>query len=61
MAESVARLINVVGVAPETALRMAITVPARVINAPRLAQILGRNGKDILILDRDWQVTGTCA
>ena len=61
MAESVARLINVVGVAPDAALRMAITIPARVIGAPHLATIEGREVADMLILNDRWQVTGTLA
>ena len=61
MAESLARLINVVGIAPEAALRMAVTIPARVIGAELLAKIPGRRLEDLLILNTDWQVTSTCA
>ena len=61
MAESVARLISQVGVAPDQALRMAVTIPARVIGADHLAQVSGRALPDLLILDGNWQVTGTCA
>ena len=61
MAESVARLINVLGVAPDMALRMAVTVPARVIGADHLALLPGRLAQDILVLDQTWQVAGTCA
>lgn len=61
MAESVARLIGKVGVTPETALRMAITVPARVMDAPELARLKGRAARDVLTLGPDWQVTGTLA
>ncbi|MEO8240712.1 MAG: N-acetylglucosamine-6-phosphate deacetylase [bacterium] len=61
MAESVARLIGVVGLAPEAALRMAITIPARVIGAEPLASVIGRRAEDLLILDADWQVRSTCA
>lgn len=53
MAQSVARLIDVVGVAPEAALRMAITVPARLIGAAALAQIEGRPLADLVHLDAD--------
>ena len=60
MAESLARLINVVGVAPQAALRMAISIPARVIGAPHLATLQGRSLDDLLILGPDWRVTGTC-
>ncbi len=61
MAESVARLIHVVGIAPDAALRMAVTIPARVIRAPHLAQLVGQRLQDVLVLDAKWQVTGTCA
>ena len=61
MAESVARLISEVGIAPDQALRMAVTIPAQVIGAPHLAQITGRKLDDILILDDRWQVRGTLA
>lgn len=61
MAESVARLVNVVGVAPETALRMAVTIPARVMGLPALAQLVGRPAADVLRLNPDWTVAGTLA
>jgi N-acetylglucosamine-6-phosphate deacetylase len=56
MGQSVARLIGPVGVAPETALRMAITTPARLMRQPHLAQIVGRPLADVLVLGPDWQV-----
>lgn len=61
MAESVARLISIVGIAPDAALRMAVTIPARVIGADALASPLGRRVEDLLILDRNWHVLGSCA
>lgn len=61
MAESVARLVDKVGVAPETALRMAVTVPARVMDAPELARLEGRAARDVLTLGPDWRVTGNLA
>ncbi|MBW7922305.1 MAG: N-acetylglucosamine-6-phosphate deacetylase [Rubellimicrobium sp.] len=61
MAQSVARLIARVGVAPEAALRMAVTVPARVIGAPDLALLTGRRVEDVLALAPDWSVSGTLA
>ena len=61
MAQSVARLITVVGVAPEVALRMATVVPARLIGAEELGGVPGRRLEDLLILDAGWQVAGTCA
>lgn len=51
MAESVERLVRVVGIAPETALRMAVTVPARVMRRPDLATLLDRRVADLLVLD----------
>ena len=59
MAASVARLITVLGIAPQTALRMAVTVPARVLKAPHLATLQGRAAHDVLILGLDWQLLGT--
>ena len=53
MAEGVARLVRVLGIAPEVALRMAVTVPAAVIGAPELAQIVGRRLDDLLVLGAD--------
>jgi N-acetylglucosamine-6-phosphate deacetylase len=54
MAESVARLITVLGIAPEEALRMAVTVPAEVIARPDLAIVEGRGLDDLLLLGADW-------
>lgn len=61
MAQSVARLVNVLGVAQATALRMAVTVPAGLLGRPDLAQIIGRDVADLLVLDASLDVTGTCA
>lgn len=61
MAQSVARLITRIGIAPEVALRMAVTVPAQVMDAPELATILERRVEDILTLAPDWSMTGTIA
>lgn len=60
MAESVARLVRVLGIAPEAALRMAVTVPATVIGTPDLAQIVGRGLDDLLVLGADMMPTGSC-
>lgn len=60
MADSLARLVNVVGVNPDVALRMAVTVPARVIGRPDLARIVGRDAADLLVLDTKFAVVGTC-
>jgi N-acetylglucosamine-6-phosphate deacetylase len=61
MAESVARLVRVLGIAPEQALRMAVTVPAMLIDRPVLAQIIGRDADDLLVLGADMLPLGTCA
>ncbi|WP_210529028.1 N-acetylglucosamine-6-phosphate deacetylase [Rubellimicrobium arenae] len=58
MAESVARLVARVGVAAETALRMAVTVPARLVGRPDLAAIEGRDAADLFLLDETFAVTG---
>ena len=59
MADSLARLVNVVGVETALALRMAVTVPARVIGRPELAQIVGRDATDLLVLNDRLAVVGT--
>ena len=61
MAQSVARLVTVLGVNLTVALRMAVTVPARVIGRPDLAQIIGRDAADLLLLDASLGVVATCA
>ncbi len=54
MAESVKRLIEVVGVAPEAALRMATTIPRRVMGLE--GGIVGQRVEDLVLLDDAWQV-----
>lgn len=61
MAQGVHRLVTVVGIDPATALRMAITVPAEVINAPDLARIVGRPLDDLLVLGKDYSLVGHLA
>jgi N-acetylglucosamine-6-phosphate deacetylase len=51
MAESVARLVAVVGIDPAQALRMAVTIPARVMGLPELADVAGRETSDLMVLD----------
>ncbi len=51
MAEGVARLVADVGVPLEAALRMAITVPARLMGLDWLARIEARAVADLLVLD----------
>ncbi len=61
MAGSVARAINVLGLSPETVLKMAVTVPAQVIGQPALARLEGRAARDLLVLNADWAVTADVA
>ncbi len=56
MAEGLARLIAVVGAAPETALDMAISAPARLLGKPALASPARRDLADIVLLDGQWRV-----
>lgn len=50
-AEGVARLVNVLGLPAEQALRMAITIPAMLMGLDRLAQVEGRAVSDLMRLD----------
>ena len=59
MAEGVARLVQNVQLPLQSALRMAITVPARVIGAPHLRQITGRIATDMVVLDAILRLRGT--
>ncbi len=61
MADSVARAIRVLGLSPETVLKMAVTVPAQVIGQPTLARLEGRAARDLLVLGADWAVTADVA
>jgi len=54
MADGVARLISSVGVAPDVALDMAISTPARLIGRPELARIKGRAWDDLVLMGSDW-------
>jgi N-acetylglucosamine-6-phosphate deacetylase len=60
MAASLARLIGVVGVAPDVALRMAVSTPARLIGQGALAGLTGRRAEDLLVLDEGWSLAGFC-
>jgi N-acetylglucosamine-6-phosphate deacetylase len=51
MAESLARLVTRLGVAPEAALRTVVTVPARLIGRPDLARLEGREAADFRLVD----------
>lgn len=57
-AEGVARLIQHVGIAPQDALRMAISNPAALIGADHLRQIKGRQASDLIVLDPHWALNG---
>ncbi|NCO87123.1 MAG: N-acetylglucosamine-6-phosphate deacetylase [Rhodobacterales bacterium] len=61
MAQSVKRLVDVVGSDLTTALRMAVSTPARVIGAPALGQMRGRVAGDVLLLDPALRVVGDLA
>ncbi|WP_128516018.1 N-acetylglucosamine-6-phosphate deacetylase [Tabrizicola thermarum] len=61
MAEGLRRLITVVGTAPETALDMAVSAPARLLNRRDLATPENRDLADLLLLDADWRLSGTLA
>lgn len=59
MAQGLARLVHHAGQPLETALRMAVTIPATRINRPELARIRGRATTDLMILDAGLGLTGT--
>lgn len=59
MAASVQRLVNLLGIDLQTALRMAISTPARVIGHDLTRIFAGGPAADILTLDADLTVTGT--
>ena len=61
MAESLARLITVVGVDPAQALRMTSAVPARLMGLDPLGRLTGRDPSDLLRLGPDWTGHGTAA
>ena len=61
MAQSLARLIGIVGVAPDAALRMAVTIPATLMGRADLADVRGRATRDLLVLDDQWQARETLA
>lgn len=62
MAQSLHRLVDKVGIDPETALRMAVTVPARLMGQGDLARLDGRALADLVHLGPDWAFRGlaTC-
>ena len=52
------RLVTRIGLDPQTALRMGITVPARLMGLGHLARIKGRAAADLIHLTRDLQFSG---
>jgi N-acetylglucosamine-6-phosphate deacetylase len=60
MAAGVANLVAW-GIDPEVALRMAVTVPARLAGRPDLARLDGRRAADLLRLDDGLRLLGTLA
>jgi N-acetylglucosamine-6-phosphate deacetylase len=60
MAEGVARLVRL-GIGPEAALRMAVTVPARLIGRPDLARVEGRAAADLVVLGAGLGLRGPLA
>lgn len=60
-AQAVARLVGYVGLPLDEALRMAISVPAKLIGRDDLAGVTGRWLRDLVVLDANLAVTGTVA
>jgi N-acetylglucosamine-6-phosphate deacetylase len=60
-AEGVARLVKQIGAPLGQALRMAITVPARVVGQTHLTQIEGRLLRDLVVLTDELKVSDTLA
>lgn len=56
MAQGLARLIRTVGLAPQTALDMAISAPARLIGQEHLSSPCYRDLADLVLLGADWNV-----
>ena len=55
MSQSVKRLIGNIGIEPVEALKMAISVPAAVIQKPELGQLLNRRVEDLIILNDEFE------
>jgi len=58
-AMGVARLVNVLGLDPDEALKMALTVPARLIGRDDLTKIEGRALGDLIVLDAEMHHAGS--
>lgn len=59
MAQGLSRLISVIGLDPEAALRMAVTVPASVVGAEAQARLEGRPLGETVLLTPDWRFDNT--
>jgi N-acetylglucosamine-6-phosphate deacetylase len=60
-AMGVARLVNVLGLDPDEALKMALTVPARLIGRADLTEIEGRALGELIVLDAEMHHAGSLA
>ncbi|MHA3915163.1 N-acetylglucosamine-6-phosphate deacetylase [Halovulum sp. GXIMD14793] len=56
-AQGVARLANHIGITLEDALRMAITIPAKVVGQTQLADIVGRDPLDLFVMSENLSKT----
>lgn len=56
-AEGVQRLVTHVGVSLDKALRMAVTIPAKLMGQPRLSEVVNRDVSDLIVLSDDLSVS----
>lgn len=56
-AQGVARLVNNVGITLEQALRMAVTIPARIVGQGHLAQMIGQDTRNLIVMSGDLSQT----
>lgn len=57
-AEGVHRLINVIGIAPDVALRMATSIPARLMGLTSRINLQGQAVEDLILLDESYAFKG---
>lgn len=57
-AQGVARLVKHIGVSLESALRMAVTVPASVVGDAGLTELVGRKTQDLVVVSKDLSQIG---
>lgn len=55
--QGVARLVHHVGVSAQTALRMAITTPAKIVGQSRLASVIGQDIRNLIVISDDFRET----